>query len=244
MENVTLYMQSSNNLLFVKEFKLLFSASFDESENKANHLLNVLTEYGQQIEDPETFYAQIGFKIDDELIQIILQKKEMHTKCSRNGTVINRLVNELGIDMFESILLKIRDFNGCFDGRHPENLLVDDIYSSYMSKRGVTSGDWIIFEIDNDTKYVPKLLKIKNDNDEYGIKEISLSFQYSDSDKWTNKQSIKNIHNNNKDDQWFDVNHKVFDQKENDRKLTLIKLVIDENHGRGLNSFYSFTVFV
>ena len=109
----------------------------------------------------------------------------------------------------------------------------------------MTSGDWIIFEFaDKEMRCNPKWLKINqfvlNGLTLFlnGLKSIRLFFQYSGSNGWANEQKIQNIHNKNANDQWFKL-----DEIEQEDRLELIKLVIDNNHGDGeCSSFYSFVL--
>ena len=167
------------------------------------------------------------------------------SKCIRLEHQVNTSFTKIeDVDFYlKKIPLKIHSFNGNFlDSYHPKNLLIDDTDRNYESKHLVPSEDWIIFEIDDDdTKCIPKWLKLKNDDYyERGLKEISLSFQCPNSDKWTNEQIIKNIHNNNKNDQWF----KLDNGPPKNEQLKFIQLKFNKNHGHEwCNSFYSFVLF-
>jgi hypothetical protein len=63
---------------------------------------------------------------------------------------------------------------------HPRNLLDGKEGTYYMSKDGVTSGDWIEFEMCEEAVVIPTKIRIRNYRDSSAIKVISVSIGTGD----------------------------------------------------------------
>merc|ERR1712013_23622 len=88
------------------------------------------------------------------------------------------------------------------DQVHPKHLLVNDTKMGYLSKSGDPNGDWIVFEVTEDTHFVIAQIRIRNILSDWGIKEIALSLGDRESvrnGEWTEWQRIADIHNNDDD---------------------------------------------
>ena len=94
----------------------------------------------------------------------------------------------------------------------------------------------------------PHLIKkiiIRNDNWITGLKKISLLIGKEDNNKWYKLcNDINNIKKDDDDDQSFSINCLIDFKTIYYENLSLIKLVILQNHGsRSYNYFYEFSVY-
>merc|ERR1712129_48849 len=128
------------------------------------------------------------------------------------------------------------------DIQHPKHLLVNDAKGVYYSKEGDPNGDWIVFEVTEDTHFVIAQIRIRNDTGRFGIKEIALSLGDRESvrnGQWTEWQRIADIHKENDDIQCFDVEPNL-----KQKAFEYVKLKIVKNHGDNYyNIFHHFSVF-
>merc|ERR1712194_508423 len=138
------------------------------------------------------------------------------------------------------IPLTIAKYRGHWDGSHPKHLLVNDTEMRYWSKEGDPNGDWIVFEVTEDTKFVITQIRIRNYNYSAGIKEIALSLGDRESvrnGQWTEWQRIADIHKESRDILCFDVEPNL-----KQKAFECVKLEIVQNHGHSSNAFYHFSV--
>eukprot|EP01084_Bolivina_argentea_P313606 543096_1 len=179
-----------------------------------------------------------------------------------NTNIINHM-NQINTDFTEiqlapqgheqRIKLKVWKHNGHYSNYHPHNLLNDEKrYSNYYLSKDLGSNlanDFIVFQIVDDKVYHITKIKIKNDQHNWGIKNICLymgSSRKSGETKWIKlqKENITNIKKGSgiwmEDEQYFDV------QPTNEiygKRLDLIKVEILDNYGDSYNQFYEFSCY-
>eukprot|EP01084_Bolivina_argentea_P024970 46473_1 len=107
--------------------------------------------------------------------------------------------------LMKKIKLTMRDHNGHYannDSNHPKNLLDGSNNTSYWSKDGTTSGDWIIFKMKTNNGIKPTKIRIINSNNTAGIHSISL-FIGSNNNFFPLCQNILNIKNDRWGQEWL-----------------------------------------
>ena len=191
-------------------------------DNKKQHQVNV----------NNVFEYDINYKVDISMkvinpIRMIIKSNVLHLKIKKPE--IKEPIGDI-----ISIPLQVQSHKGHFSSEHPSNLLDPDHIKHYFSafNNSFQSGenDWIIFS--SQILNLPKTLRIKQQDTYYGQAVKSMSISIGDGNEWfTFKPNIINLHNNNLDEQSFNifgVDYKMIKQK----SLKLIKLQFIQNYGQ------------
>merc|ERR1712045_344706 len=92
--------------------------------------------------------------------------------------------------------LSVHSHRGHDDDYHPRNLFDGKrTKTRYFSERP-SKGDWIIFEIENASNFIPKMVIIRNEYDDwfgYGLKSIELSVAENVNGKYKRLAVIEGI---------------------------------------------------
>merc|ERR1712173_21547 len=110
----------------------------------------------------------------------------------------------------EPIKLTVRKHRGHYKDKyidyHPQNLLKEGTSDYYNtgSYKGPPNEDWIVFEHDEESRFIPTKVIIRNDNGSWGIKRIAIygGNNIDDLEQWI---EIDGIHKANKERQIFPI---------------------------------------
>eukprot|EP01084_Bolivina_argentea_P297460 512465_1 len=180
--------------------------------------------------------------IDDKTIPILLKNNNIH---------IPRIPWHLNENNIHQIPLTIYKYSGHSTdiNYHPNNLLDNSNKTCYRSRDGISTGNYIIFHLENRAK--PYIIKIMNGGGNHGIQSISLSMAYDQNDdEWYSLcTDITNISQGdiwNPYEQEFVIGNNLLLSNAFlvTEQLNLMKIQIETNHGSGKFSlFYKFEVF-
>ena len=138
-------------------------------------------------------------------------------------------------------MLKVVKWRGYFNNDHPNNLLKPGSSVLYQSV-SPAKGDWIDFEVIDQTQYVPSSVVITNFGGSEGLKSVRVmgSADGNAFDEWI---SLSNIKRKNKVRQTFAID-KVKGNMAQKKRYTHFKLMIDKNRGNpDENRFFEFAMF-
>eukprot|EP01084_Bolivina_argentea_P077555 140708_1 len=153
-------------------------------EKKVNQLVFTLKEYKKRIEDPNRFYNMLGFKVTEEMIDIIKRHPILYQKHDIDGmgkriSVLSRVLNELKIN--DAVLI------------HRYNVLTSTIQCEYSS-----TFNYLSFKVNKKKEYMDN----HYENCEYKIMiqekgdlitEHCLYFKYGDTAICTRNGYLKYI---------------------------------------------------
>eukprot|EP01084_Bolivina_argentea_P291633 501244_1 len=181
--------------------------------------------------------------IDDSKMQYLLKQNNIYVPKFPWNINYNGNIKKSKLSIF-----KYKGYYNNDDFWSPNHLVDDEDNGYYLSEKGITDGDWIIFHNKTGPIHPTKIQIINSDSSNgSGIRAMSIylgSTDFEFHNKWYKLcKDITGIDNSHREVQDKDLSLLLSDYFILSHNLNLIKVEILENHGWSNNSFYKFSLF-